>query len=324
MLVNTSSTRPRSIEDLLGAETMHRLDRLDLLSRKVFAGKLPGERRSKRRGQSVEFDDYRQYVPGDDLRHIDWNVYARLDRMFIKLFLEEEDLSLHLVIDASASMDAGDPNKIIFCQKLAMALGYIGLVNNNRVGMTVFGRDKLLRLGECRGRRQVQRIGQFLLDMPADTTTGSMAPGPSADFTGAMKAVAAMRSGQGVLVVLSDFLLHEGYEEGLRMLASRRGWDAYCLQTLAPDEIDPEHAGEGAGGPVIAGDLRLTDVETGKDAEVTVTAALLKQYKQTLEHYCNELGSYCVAREMVHSLVRTDTTIESLLLDSLRKRGLLR
>lgn len=321
MLTSATTNRPRSIEELLGPQTMARLDRLDLLSRKVFAGKLPGERRSKRRGQSVEFDDYRQYVPGDDLRHIDWNVYARLDRMFIKLFLEEEDLGLHLVLDTSASMDAGDPNKLIFCQRLAMALGYIGLVNNNRVAATAFGRERVHRLGECRGRRNVQRLGQFLLDAPGDAvTTRSTAPGPGADFTNAMRLIGMSAAGKGVLVVMSDFLLREGYEEGLRYLAGRKGWDVYCLQVLAPDEIDPSRAGAEA----IAGDLRLTDVETGADAEVTVTAALLEQYKRSLERYCNDLASFCAAREMAHALVRTDTEIETLLIDYLRKRGMLR
>ena len=320
MLTRSSLSQPRTISDLLSAQTMRRLDRLDLFSRKVFAGKLPGERRSKRRGQSVEFDDYRQYVPGDDLRHIDWNVYARLDRMFIKLFLEEEDLGLHLVVDVSASMEAGDPDKLIFAQQLAMALGYIGLVNNNRVAVTSFGGDRIQRLNECRGRRNVQRLGQFLLDAPGDhTEQRSTEPGPGADFTSAMRMVGMRSAGKGVLVVLSDFLLREGFESGLRYLAGRRGWDVYCLQILAPDEIDPSRAGAEA----IAGDLRLTDVETGADAEVTVTAALLEQYKRSLERYCNELASFCTAREMSHALVRTDTEIETLLIDYLRKRGML-
>ena len=323
MLVNPSHNRPRTIEELLDPATMGRLDRLDLLSRKVFAGTLPGERRSKRRGQSVEFDDYRQYVPGDDLRHIDWNVFARLDRLFIKLFLEEEDLGLHLALDFSASMNAGEPNKVVFCQRLAMSLGYIGLTKNNRVSATAFGGDKLVRMGECRGRHQTQRLGQFLLSAPDDLDTpGARAPGPGADFTGAMRAIGQRTSGKGVLVVLSDFLFHEGYEDGVRSLTASRGWDVYCLQVLAPDEIDPEKADGGAG--AIMGDLKLTDIETGANAEVTITAGLLEQYKGALEKYCNDLADHCAARDMNCALIRTDTPIETLLLDTLRKRGMLR
>ena len=323
MIVGSSGDIPRTIEDLIAPGTLQRLDRLDLVSRKVFPGRLPGERRSKKRGRSVEFEDYRAYVPGDDLRHIDWNVFARLDRLFIKIYLEEEDLGLHLILDASPSMRAGEPDKFVFCQRLAMALGYLGLVANNRVSMSVFGDGGLRRLGECRGRRSVQRLGQFILGLPYADGADGQAPrsAPRAEtFTEAMRLVAASRAGKGVVVVLSDFLFHEGYDAGLRYLAGGRNWDVSCLQTLAPDEIEPEKAGGGT----ITGDLRLTDVETGADAEVTVTAALLAQYKHRLEHYCSNLAAFCAARDMTHLLVRTDTQIETLLLDDLRQRGMLR
>src|SRR5216117_2739831 len=120
-------------EPLLTSEFMARLDQLDVMSRKLLAGKMKGERRSKRRGQSVEFADYRNYVVGDDLRFIDWNIYARLDRLFLKLFLEEEDLSLYVLLDVSKSCDYGDPHKAMYLKRVAAALGYIGLVNYNRV-----------------------------------------------------------------------------------------------------------------------------------------------------------------------------------------------
>src|SRR5678809_825828 len=118
---------------LLDPTFMARLDQLDLMSRKLLAGKMKGERRSKRRGQSVEFADYRNYVVGDDLRFIDWNIYARLDRLFLKLFLEEEDLSLYVLLDVSKSCDYGDPNKAIYLKRVAAALGYIGVVKYHRV-----------------------------------------------------------------------------------------------------------------------------------------------------------------------------------------------
>src|SRR3954467_5508650 len=118
---------------LLDPQFMARLDQLDVMSRKVLAGKLKGERRSKRRGQSVEFADYRNYVVGDDLRFIDWNLYARLDRLFLKLFLEEEDLALYVLVDVSKSCDFGNPHKADYMKRVAAALGYIGLVNYNRV-----------------------------------------------------------------------------------------------------------------------------------------------------------------------------------------------
>lgn len=132
---STPFKRPARVDELIDSKLMARLDVLDVVSRKVFLGKVQGERRSRRRGVSVEFADYRHYAHGDDLRFVDWNVYARLDRLFLKIFLEEEDLSLVIAIDSSASMNWGNPNKFLFCLKLAMALGYIGLVNHNRVSL---------------------------------------------------------------------------------------------------------------------------------------------------------------------------------------------
>lgn len=304
-----------------------RLDRLDLRTRKMFPGKLQGERRSKRRGQSVEFEDYRNYVAGDDLRFIDWNVYARLDRLFIKIFLEEEDLALNLTIDASASMDAGNPNKLLFAARLAMALGYIGLVNQNRVSITIFGRPGvpgIIRLPDMRGRHQVDRLGRFIIEQAWRTPessdrSSSLAPGPGAGFNDALTTIARTRTGKGVMVLLSDFLVEDGYQTGLRSISAATGYDTYCLQVLAPGEIDPTREGEDS----VIGDLRLTDIETGRAAEVTVTKQVIEKYKERLQRYCAELEHFCTARAMVHRVVRSDESIETLVLDTLRRRGLL-
>src|SRR6266516_4319534 len=136
--MSTASTKPsapRKDQALLTSEFMARLDQLDVMSRKLLAGKMKGERRSKRRGQSVEFADYRNYVIGDDLRFIDWNIYARLDRLFLKLFLEEEDLAVYVLVDVSKSCHYGTPNKAHYLKKVAAALGYVALVNYNRVNI---------------------------------------------------------------------------------------------------------------------------------------------------------------------------------------------
>src|SRR5947207_6337492 len=159
MLRTTNITRPKSLEDLLGADLIAKISRLDYTSKKIFAGKLKGERRSKKRGESVEFADHRPYVTGDDLRHIDWNIFARLDHLFLKLFLEEEDLALHIVLDASASGDCGKPGKFLFMQKVAMALGYIGLVNLNRVTVTAVGGAMVSMAAGDEGGGQVSQPG---------------------------------------------------------------------------------------------------------------------------------------------------------------------
>lgn len=315
MLKSSNPTRPTTIDELLDAKLVGRLSQLDLSSRKIFAGKLKGERRSKKRGESVEFADHRPYATGDDLRHIDWNIYGRLDRLFMKMFLEEEDLSLHIVIDASASGDTGEPNKFYYMQQVAMSMAYIGLVNLNRVAVTALGtRDSAIApMGEqgiagsirdLRGRRRTQDIARFLCSLSPEGTT---------DFGRAAKRIAMTRRGKGIMLVISDFFMKEGYETGLRLL-SGRGYDVFALQVLAPQEVNPE----------IAGDLRLVDIEDQDHAEVTISAPLLKKYKQNLAAYCEDLRTFCARREITALTVQTDTPIDTLLLDYMRKRGLLR
>lgn len=303
----TTSPRPKRIDELIDSVLMAKLDQVDVMSRKIFAGKLQGERRSKKKGVSVEFADYRQYAHGDDLRFVDWNVYARLDKLFIKMFMEEEDLSLVLAIDTSRSMDWGNPSKFVFCQRLAMALGYIGLVNHNRVSLFAFSEEGLRPLPNLRGLRRTQEMGSWLLKLE---------PGGSSNFDDSMRGLALTRQGKGVMVVLSDFMFKEGYDKGLRYLGGG-GFDTFCIQTLSPEEIDPGKAG-------LTGDLRLTDIEDDDIAEVTVSPALLKRYKENLDAYCGKLRDFCVRRGMMHITIDTATDLSALLLDYLRKRGLLR
>lgn len=363
--ISSTGQRPRSIDELISSELCARLDRIDILSRKVFAGKLQGERRSKRRGQSVEFEDYRNYVPGDDLRHVDWNIFARLERFFIKIFQEEEDLSVHIVLDASASMDAGSPTKLVLAMRLAMAIGYIALVNNDRLSLSIFTGRALHRVGPMRGRRNIQRLASFLIDQTRADALGGASPAPPAElslegddtetlsaragnFTGALRTVASSRGGKGVMLVLSDFLIAEGYQDGLRLLAGgASGYDTYCMQVLSPGELDPSLEGSGAqrrkghaagshapgtqeapdasspGGELV-GDVRLIDVETSRGAEVTITADVIRTYKATVRKYIDELRTFCTSRGMNFVDVRSDADLETLLLDYLRKRGLVR
>lgn len=326
MIADRSTPIPTTVEQLLGRGLAQRLDRLDLLSRKIFAGKLPGERRSKRRGRSVEFDDYRTYVAGDDLRHIDWNVLARLDKFFVKLFREDQDLSLHLVLDASPSMDAGNPSKLVYTHQLAMALGYVGLVNQNRVALTIFRGPgtPLTSLAPVRGRPNARRLATTLLNSlnPGRAGVPTRQATPVADFNAALRAVAMSRSGRGVMVVISDFLHREGWRSGLNYLfgSETGGFDTWCLHTLSPGELDPAKERENA----LVGDLRLTDVETGQGAEVTISARLLAKYKSALTRHCESLRADCRARGMTYLLVSTQTPIDALVLDSLRRLGMLR
>jgi uncharacterized protein (DUF58 family) len=300
--------RPQRVDDLLDAGLMSRIGQLDIVSRKIFAGKLQGERRSKRRGQSVEFADFRQYVHGDDLRFVDWNIFGRLDRLFLKIFLEEEDLSLMIAIDTSASMDWGDPNKLLFAQRLAMALGYIGLVNHNRVTLAAFGGEGgMQRLSNLRGRRKTSEMGRWLL---------GIRPGGADTFEESMRTLALSRQGRGVMLVISDFLLKGGYEKGLRYCAGR-GYDLWCVQTLAPQELDPTAHG-------LAGDYRLVDAEDRDEAEVTASVGLVEQYRANLGAWCAGLRDFAIRRSIMHLVVDTSTNMDALLLEYLRRRGMLR
>jgi uncharacterized protein (DUF58 family) len=297
---------PQSIDELLGGSLMAKLDRFDVLSRKIFSGKVHGERRSRRRGQSVDFADYRPYSAGDDLRFVDWNIYARLETLFLKLFLEEEDLSLAIAIDTSPSMDWGGPNKLGFCKRLAMALGYIGLVNQHRVSLYGFNGDGVQPLTALRGRRRTREMATWLLDLKAGEA-GGLEP--------AMRSIAMGRRGRGVLIVLSDFLEPEGYDKGLRYVTGG-GDDVFCLQVLAQDELDPASRG-------LSGDIRLRDLETGQDCEITVTPGLLRLYRERLDQFCGGLRDWCSRRGIGHLTIGSDVDMEVLLVEYLRRQGLL-
>ncbi|MCH7961331.1 MAG: DUF58 domain-containing protein [Planctomycetes bacterium] len=307
-----------------------RLDNIELRAKSIVEGFMHGLHRSPYVGFSVEFASHREYVPGDDLRHIDWNVYARLDRFFIKLFREEEDLAVHILLDASASMDAGGgdgvPSKLVFAQRLAMAVAYVALVNQNRVCLSIVGargRPAVQRLAPVRGRRGLERAGRFLLDHTHPSPGASVGGGP-AGLNDALRQIAMTRVGAGVMIVLSDFLVREDISRGLNYLAAGSGpgvggsFDTYCIQILSPGEMDP--AAERERG--LIGDLRLTDAETGAGAEVTISPALISRYRRRLDALCERLHRACAARRMTHLLVRSDTDIASMVLDQLRQRRL--
>ena len=288
---------------LLSSEFMHRLEGLDVLSRKILSGKLKGERRSKRRGQSVEFADYRNYVVGDDLRFIDWNIYARLERLFLRLFLEEEDLSLSILIDVSASSNFGDPSKALYMKRVAAALAYIGLVNYNRVSISAITDTVAAETGNLRSRQKVRQMLSFL---------EALEPAGGSFLAGACKRFALAHRGKGVCVILSDFFDKGGYENGLRYLASAN-YDLFAIQVLSPQEINPD----------LQGDLKLKDIEDGDLAEVSITGPLLKKYKENLNAYCAGIKEYVTRRGGTYMFTSTAVPFETLVLNYLRERGLI-
>jgi len=299
-----TKTTTRKLTELLDPKFMARLDSLDVLSRKILQGKLHGERRSKRRGQSVEFADHRPYVVGDDLRFVDWNIYGRLDQLFLKLFLEEQDLTVHLLVDVSASMSMGEPTKALFAKRLAAALGYVSLVNNNRLTLSLFGDGLRIQLPNMRGRSHLPQIAEMLLTAECYGFS---------DFERACRDTATTRIGSGITIVISDFLFKQGFDSALRRLIGAQ-YDLYVIQALAPQEIEPE----------LGGDLKLLDIEDGDVAEITVSAVLLQYYKRNLAAYCSELNDFCTRRGAVYVRANSADSVESLVLNYLRRVRLLR
>ena len=288
---------------LLSPDLLARLERMELVSRKVFRGRMKGERRSRRKGQSVEFADFRNYVPGDDLRLIDWNLYARLDQLFLKLFLEEEDLHLYALVDASESMNFGDPTKLMVAKQLAAALGYVGLCRADRVSVAALGPPGR-SAPVLRGRASLWKMLQYL---------ESVESGHNVSLYEGVKDFSIRNSGTGIAVLLTDLMDKEGYESALRMLVGRR-MDVFVMHVLSPEEIDPP----------LRGDRKLIDVEDGDFAEVTVNAYVLQKYKETVQSFIGSVKSFCSRRSIVYIPVRTDTPVETIVTRYLRERGVVR
>jgi uncharacterized protein (DUF58 family) len=289
---------------LLDPDFLTRLEQLELVSRKIFLGRMKGERRSKRKGQSVEFADYRNYVVGDDLRFLDWNLYARLDRLFLRLFMEEEDLHVFILIDNSMSMDFGTPSKLHYAKQVAAALGFIGLVNVDRVVIEAFNERLTQSLPAVRGRRSLWRLLDFLQQLE---------PVGRGNLRQALRSFSIKCSGKGIVILLSDFMDKGGYEEALRYLVARQ-LDIYAVQILSQEEVDPE----------IVGDLRLVDVEDEDVAEITVNAPLLKRYKQNLAAYRGALYEFCTRRGIAYLFTTNQVPFDRLVLTYLRQRGLVK
>jgi uncharacterized protein (DUF58 family) len=289
---------------LLPPDLMAQLERLELVTRKVFRGRMKGERRSKRKGQSVEFADFRGYVPGDDLRSLDWNLYARLDKLIVKLFLEEEDLHFFTLIDASLSMDFGNPTKFQYAKQLAAALGFIGLIRTDRVRIETLGHGALQRGPVLRGRRGVWRMLEYLDGIEA---------GETASLADGVKNFCVRNSGKGIVVLISDLMDKSGYEAALRYLVSQR-MDVYVIHILSQEELDPD----------VKGDLKLVDCEDQDIAEITVSAPLLAKYKSTLNAFVSGAQEFCNRRGMNYLLANNQTPVKDFIGSYLRRRGLVR
>ena len=295
---------PNDLDPTVFDETfLRQLERLLLLLRSPVRGGLKGGRRSVKRGQSVEFADYRDYTLGDDLRQLDWNVFARLEKLFVKLFVEEEDVTITILLDASASMATGRPQKLLFAKRAAAALGYIGLASEDRVAISALGGRSSRRLTALRGSGRVFRLLSNLSSIEP-------AQGPT-DLVAAARHAAAQLSGRGVVVLISD-LLDPAADRVIRELAATRS-ELIVLHVLSPDELDPQ----------LEGDLRLVDSETGDGIDITADLPTLDAYRERLAAWKESFADLAAKRRASYVDLASDTHLNELIFAELRRRRVL-
>ena len=314
---------------------LRKLDTLSLVVRKRRTGQFKGNRRSTKRGSSVEFADYRHYVKGDDLRRVDWNIYARLERPFVRLFEEEEDLSVHLLLDASLSMDWGGrsadadegtlrvhdrvdasrpTNKWVYARRTAAALGYMALASGDRLTVTLLREStdgtEPPRFGPARGKGQTLRLLRFLAEHGTSATT---------DLNQTLREYSFRTQTDrgvyrpGLAILITDLFSPHGYQEGLSALLAQ-GYEGILIHTLAPEEVAPR----------LAGALNLVDVESGHEQSVSIDARMRALYRRRLAAWQDETNRWCGQRGVAYVPVVTNTPFDELILFHLRRRGLVR
>jgi uncharacterized protein (DUF58 family) len=285
---------------------------LTLVSRKRLLGQGQGDRRSLRKGASLEFADYRHYVEGDDPARVDWNIYSRTDTLFVRLYEEEEVLNVHLLVDASRSMDWGEPSKLRYARRVAAALGYIALNAANRLYIWPLNATSAA-YGPAWGRGRVGAMLSFIEDFrPAQASTpvvlGTAATPPDLD-----QSLGTFTNRGGGLVVLLSDLLSPTWERALTRLGGRSG-EVVVLHTLSPQELRP----------TLGGDVRLIDRESGAAVSVTLNNDAIRLYGQRLEEWRRTLESFCSRHGMGYVPIDTATPIETLIFETFRRRGVVR
>ena len=316
-------------ETLLDPSFLRKLERLRIQARRAFPGTMRGERRSTRRGASVEFRDFRKYEAGDDFRHVDWSIFARLERLMLRQFVEEEDVRIDILIDQSRSMRFGQPiTKFDFARRAAAALAFLAVSSLDRVGVATFDSDLWSRIRALRGRGHLHSVLSFLESLsadPAETRPGEaglnlgagqparqaiieppIEPAAVTSLSAVIRKYQRSNVRPGILFVISDFLDAGDFRVEMRLLA-QRGFDLNLIQVLAPDEIQPQ----------IKGDLMLVDSESGAAREVTVNERVLEAYRSALASYTTSLESFCRAAGIGYTMVTADVSFEDVLLKNL-------
>ncbi len=294
---------------LLDEPTRRKLDQLMLVAARVRAGAMKGERRSSKRGTSIEFADYRNYAPGDDLRRLDWNVYARLERPYIKLLEDEEDLAVHVILDASASMNwpaEGDAslNKLVFAKRLFAGLAYISLSSNDRLMLSAVNDTGNDAFGPVRGRAQSVAMLRYIHALTARGIS---------DLNLLLADYAMRVRRPGLCIIISDMFSPSGYVAGLNALLGK-GHEVVMLHVLSPDEVVPP----------MTGDLRLVDIETGAAQEVSLDSTMRELYTRRVQAWRDDIHAECARRGVHYFPIVTDTPWEKVILYEMRRVGLVK
>lgn len=293
--------RPAAEADLFDDELQQRLEYLAIVARRVHSGRTRAERRSKKTGSGIEFADHRPYEPGDDFRHLDWPVYGRTGRLLLRLFEEEEDLSVYLLLDASRSMAFGSPSKLDYGKKLVAALGYVALASLDRVSVLAFNDHITARLPPTRGKNRIFGVFELL--------RGVHAEGPTA-LGEAMKTFVSQHKRRGVAILVSDLYDPVSFETGINALRFAK-FEPYVIQVFDPGEVRPR----------ILGDVRLVDDETGESREITVTPKILAEYARAHAAYRKRIEDFCTQKQVPYLAVDTSTPFDDAVLKLLRLGG---
>lgn len=291
-------------EQLFDDEFQRKLEYLAMVSRRVFSGAMRAERRSKKTGSGVEFADHREYAPGDDFRHLDWHAYQRFDRLLLRLFEEEEDLSIYFILDNSVSMGFGGGAKLRYAKQLCAALAYVGLANLDRVAIVTANDEVSGRMRPTRGKARIFRVFRFLEDVEPDGST---------DLQAALKTFVAQHKRRGLAVLLSDLYDPEGFAGGINVLRYNK-FEPFVLHLIDRRERVP----------ALSGDVRLYDCETGESREVTVTARALARYAAAYDAHLEQARQFCVSRQVSYFPADLQVPFDELILRVFRKGGFLR
>lgn len=299
-----SSRPPPPKAPLFDDEFQHKLEMLAIVSRRVFAGRMRADRRSKKKGSGVEFADHRDYVPGDDFRYVDWNAYQRFARLLVRLYEEEEDLSIYFLVDASSSMGFGPGRKLDQARRLCAALAYVGLSNLDRVTIVSLADRVVSRMPTTRGKGRIFKVLEFL---------ENVTPGGPTDLAEALRTFVAQHKRRGLAVLISDLYDPAGFEAGINVLRYNK-FEPYVLHVVDPQESKPD----------LHGDVVIYDCETGEEREVTVTAALLQRMHEAVLDYGKQIEHFCTSRQVPYFKADVDTPFEEHVLSLFRRGGFLR